>query len=122
MSPTVDVPIPEALLAIVTLPVAVPEEAGSNCTFKVAVWPGFRVAGNFIPDTEKPVPVTVAELTVTAAVPEDFSVMDCVAGEFTITLPKEMFVALRVSAELPPLSCNAKVLLTLPALAVRVTD
>ena len=58
----------------------------------------------------------------TGAVPEDFSVIDCVAGELTITLPNAMVVALRVNAGLPPLSCSAKVLLTLPALAVRVTD
>lgn len=119
---TAALPLPAALLLTVSCPVAAPAEVGLNCTFKVAVWPGFRVAGKVIPDTEKPLPVAAAELTVTGAVPEDFSVIDCVAGEFTITLPKAMVAALRVNAGLPPLSCSAKVFVTLPALAVRVTD
>ena len=36
----------------------------------------------------KAAPLIEAELTVTAEVPVDVSVTDCVAGEFTVTLPK----------------------------------
>lgn len=39
-------------------------------------------------------PETDAELTVTAAVPDDVSVNDCVPEEFTATLPKLSVVAL----------------------------
>lgn len=117
---TVEVPFPVALLLMVSCPVAAPPEVGSNCTLKVADWPGFRVAGKVIPDTEKTVPVVAAELTVTGAVPEDVRVMDWVAGVFTITFPNAMVVALSVSAELPELSCSAKLLLTLPEIAVNV--
>ena len=42
----------------------------------------------------KPVPETDAELTVTAPVPDDASVNDCVPEEFTATLPKLSVVAL----------------------------
>jgi hypothetical protein len=43
---------------------------------------------------EKPVPETDAELTVTAAVPDDVSVNGRVAEEFTVTLPKLNVLAL----------------------------
>ena len=51
----------------------------------------------------KPDPVTEAALTVTAAVPVDESVNDCVAGELMATLPNETVVALiaNVGTELP---------------------
>jgi len=55
--------------------VAVPAVAGSNCTVKVAVWPGLRVAGNVTPEALNPVPVAVAALTVTAAVPDEVKVI-----------------------------------------------
>ena len=35
-----------------------------------------------------PVPLMEAELTVSAEVPVEVSVIDCVVGEFTVTLPK----------------------------------
>jgi hypothetical protein len=40
------------------------------------------------------VPETDAEFTVTAAVPDDVSVNDCVPEEFTVTLPKLNVLAL----------------------------
>ena len=45
----------------------------------------------------KPAPEIAAEFTVTAAVPDDVSANDCVAEEFTVTLPKLREVALTVS-------------------------
>jgi hypothetical protein len=45
----------------------------------------------------KPVPVIVAEFTVTAEVPDDVSVNDCVAVVFTVTLPKLRLFELTVN-------------------------
>jgi hypothetical protein len=45
----------------------------------------------------KPDPVIEAEFTVTASVPDDVSVNDCVIEEFTVTLPKLNVVALTVN-------------------------
>ncbi len=73
------------------------------------------------PETVKPVPVTVAELTVTDAVPEEVKVTEWVDGVLMSTSPKAMVVALTVSVGVPLPSCKAKVSATLPALAVRVT-
>jgi hypothetical protein len=69
----------------------------------------------------KPVPATVAALTVTAAVPVEDRVNVCVVAVFTLTLPKDKLdeLTLSVGAEAP--SDRAKVLATLLALAVRVT-
>jgi hypothetical protein len=95
---------------------------GSNCTLSVAVWPGFNVSGNVAPDTVKPVPVSVAALIVTGAVPEDVKVTDCsVAAVFTAALPKVRLVALMLSVGVAAFSCRAKFVETLPALAVNVT-
>lgn len=58
---------------------------------------GFRVTGKLPPTREKPVPETDAEFTVTADVPVDESVSDCVAEELTVTLPKLNVVALNVN-------------------------
>ncbi len=81
----------------------------------------FKVRGKVAPETVKPVPVTVAALTVTDAVPEDVKVRDWVAGELRPTLPKAMVVAFTLSVGVPVPSCRAMVPVTLPALAVRVT-
>ncbi len=53
------------------------------------------------PDIEKPVPDNVAEFTVTAAVPVEVSVTDCVAGVLSTTLPKARLVALTLKVEVP---------------------
>ena len=53
--------------------------------------------GRLAPESEKPLPLTVAPLTVTAAVPDDVRVIDCVAGEFSPTLPKARLVALTLN-------------------------
>ncbi len=81
---------------------------------------GFRVSGKLAPDTVKPVPVTVAALTVTAVVPVEVRVTVCVAGEFRVTLPKAMVVALTLRVGVNAPNCREKVFVELPVLAVSV--
>ena len=112
----------DEVLVMVNVPVTAPAAVGSNCTLRVAVWLGFKVSGKLAPETLKPLPATTAEFTVTAAVPVEDSVTDCVVGVFTFTLPKATVVALMLSVGTPAaLNCRAKVFATLFALAVRVT-
>lgn len=106
---------------MVNCPDAAPALVGSNCTLRVAVWPGFRVTGKFIPDIENPEPLKVAELTVTEAVPVEVRVTDCVVGVPMTVLPNEMLVALMLSVEVPVVNWITKVSVTPPAVAVRVT-
>ena len=73
------------------------------------------------PDSVKPVPVTVAALTVTAAVPVELSVTVCVEAVFTSTLPNATLVALMLNVGTTEFNCSAKLLETPPALAVSVT-
>ena len=61
--------------------------------------------GKVAPDIEKPAPDNVAEFTVTAAVPVDVSVTDCVAGVLSTTLPKARLVVLTLNVE-PPAVLN----------------
>jgi hypothetical protein len=89
-----DVPFGEELLLMVRAPVAAPAAEGSNCTIRFALWFGFSVMGKVAPEMEKPAPVSIAELTVTAAVPVELKVNDCMVGVFTVALPKAMLVAL----------------------------
>jgi hypothetical protein len=88
--------------------------------FNLAVWPGFNVAGNVAPETEKPVPVSVALLMVTGAVPVEVKVKDCAVGVLTTMLPNAKVVALALSVGIAAFSCTEKVFDTLPALAVMV--
>jgi len=39
----------EALLAIETLPLALPPDCGAKVALKVALWPGAKVTGTFMP-------------------------------------------------------------------------
>jgi DMSO/TMAO reductase YedYZ molybdopterin-dependent catalytic subunit len=87
-----------ALLERVTVPDSVAALVGSNPRDSVAVCPGFNVTGKVTPEILKPLPVSVAELMVSGAVPEEVSVTDCVEAVFTTTLPKLTLLALRVSA------------------------
>ena len=54
------------------------------------------MTGKLDPDIENPVPVTIAEFTVTGAVPLDVRVIVCVVLEFKLTEPNGMLVALTV--------------------------
>ena len=67
----------------------------------------------------KPVPVTVADLTVTAAPPVDDSVSVCVVGVLTVTLPNETLVALMLNVGTAGFNCSAKPMDAEPVLAVR---
>jgi hypothetical protein len=79
---------------------------GSNCTFNVNDWPGFNWSGNVPPDSVKPVPLKVAELIVTGAVPVEANVTDCVDADPTVTLLNARLPVLTLSIEvaLLPLS------------------
>jgi hypothetical protein len=104
---TVAVPPEAALLDIVSVPVAAPEAVGSNCTCRLAVWFGVNVTGNVAPETLKPVPVIVAELMVSVALPLEVSVTDCDADVFRFWFPKDKLLALRVSAGVVAFNCSA---------------
>ena len=95
--------------------------AGSNCTFSVTDWVGFKVTGKVAADIVKPVPLSVAELMVTGAVPVEVNVTGSVDAVFTVTLPNAKLAGLIVNVGTAAFSCSAKVLETPPALAVRVT-
>lgn len=71
---------------------------GSNSTCKVIDWPGLSVAGKVAPPIEKPVPLTAAELTVSAAVPVEEILSDCSCGVLRATLPNPMEVAFTLIA------------------------
>ena len=78
------------------------------------------MAGSEAPDTEKPVPLTTAELTDTEAVPVELNVIGCTTGVFSIVLPKLIDVAFRVKTAVAALSCSETVFAVVPAVAVRV--
>ena len=111
----------EELLAMVSVPLAAPAAVGSNCTVRVAVWLGFSVSGKAAPETEKPVPASVAELMVTEAVPVEDRVIDCVVAELTATLPKLRLDVLTLSVGMAAFNCSVKDGSRLPALADNVT-
>ena len=85
------------LLLIASCPVRAPDVVGSNCSFSVRVWLGFSVAGKLPPMILKPVPVIVAEFTVTGVVPVEVTVKDCTVAVFTVALPKLRLPALIVN-------------------------
>ena len=112
----------DELLLMVNCPVAVPAAVGSNCTVSVTAWPEFNVNGKVAPDTAKLAPVSVAELTVTGAVPADVRVTDCgAAAVFTTTLPNAKLVALMLSVGIAAFNCKVKLWEMPLALADRVT-
>jgi hypothetical protein len=82
---------------------------------------GFKVKGKVSPETVKPVPATVAALTVTAAVPVEESVNVCVAAVFTLTLPNDKLVLLRLNVIAAGSSSRPAVWVTPVELAVKVT-
>jgi hypothetical protein len=118
---TAAVPLTEELLVMVNRPVAAPSAEGSNCMLSVADWPGFNVTGNVLDAMVKPAPVTVAPLTVTGPVPVEFMVTAWIASVFTATLPKATLAVLRLRVGTGTFSSSAKVSVTVPALAVKVT-
>jgi hypothetical protein len=81
---------------------------------------GFRVRGKLAPETVKPVPATVAALTVTAAVPVEDRVNVCVVAVFAFTLPKARLEVLTLNVDTEAPNSSAKVCATPPRLAVSV--
>jgi len=90
---------------MVNCPVTAPAAVGSNCTFRVTDWAGFKVTGKVAPDIVNPVPLNAAELMVTGAVPDEVNVTGSVDGVFTVTLPNARLAGLMVNVgveTLPP--------------------
>jgi len=79
----------DEVLVMLNCPVTEPAVVGLNCTVSTRDWPALRVAGNVAPETEKPVPVTVAALIVTGAVPVELRVTEFVADVFSETFPND---------------------------------
>jgi hypothetical protein len=102
------VPVDESLVRV-SVPLAAPATVGSNCTASVAVPFGLIVNGNDSPEIEKPVPVTVAPLTVTGAVPVELRLMLCAIALFTGSVPKAMLALLRLSVGMLVPSSSANV-------------
>jgi hypothetical protein len=101
------VPLVEELLLTESRPVAVPTAVGANSMFIVATCPGFNVVGKLATEREKPLPVRLAELIITGAVPVDARATDCVAAVFTSTSPNGMLVALMLSLGTAAFNCSA---------------
>ncbi len=96
---TVAVAFVDELLLTVSLPVTAPVAVGANLTLSVIACFGLRVTGKVAPLTLNPVPLMVAELTVTAPVPVEVSVTPNVAFEPVLTSPKLKLVGLTVKVE-----------------------
>jgi hypothetical protein len=111
----------EELLAMLNRPAPGPALVGSNCTVSVTDWPGFNLAGNVAPETEKPVPTRETVLISSGHVPEDVNVTDCVAAVFTGILPKAMLVALTLIVDATAVRPMAKVADAPAEFAVKVT-
>ena len=113
----------EELLVRVSAPATVPVVEGSKLTVSITDCPRLRVIGKLGPDMLKPeaVPVSVPALMVSGAVPEDVRVTDSgVAGVCSVTLPKARLLVLRLRRGIKAFSSRAKVLETVPEVAVKV--
>lgn len=88
---------------------------------RVTDWPGVKVTGKVTPDTEKPVPVSVAELMVTAAAPVELKVSVCDVAVPTATLPNATLPALRLNAGAATSTCTLKLSVIPPRVAVSCT-
>jgi hypothetical protein len=98
---TVKVGFGGELLLTINWPVYDPVAPGSNRTFSVSDCPGLNVAGSVAPETEKPLPLTLAEFTVTGAVPVELSITGCDTAVFTSTLPNPSDVPLTLKDAAP---------------------
>lgn len=72
------------------------------------------------PEAVKPVPDTATPLMVTAAVPAEVKVSDCLVGVLRFTLPKDRLLVLRLSVGVVALSWRANVFVAPSAVPVRV--
>jgi hypothetical protein len=69
----------------------------------------------------KPAPLIIVPLITTGPVPVEVRVTVCVAGVFTATLPKATLPTPIPNVGIGTFNWRAKLVLTLPALAVRLT-
>jgi len=102
-------------------PVADPAAVGSKTTLSVAVWFVVNVRGRVNPEIEKPVPLIVAEVTISGRAPVEVMVSVWVAGVFRLTSPKAMLVELMLIVDTAAFNCREKVLEMVPALDESVT-
>jgi hypothetical protein len=96
-SVTVKVVPVEELLPIVNLPATAPAVLGANVTGIANVCPGLKVLGKVPAAMVNPVPLTAAELIVTAEVPDEVNVSDSALDDPSVTLPKASVLALSAS-------------------------
>jgi hypothetical protein len=100
LSWTCVVPPVAELLVKVSCPDADPVARGTNCICRVTDWFGFNVNGRLTAESlvpVKPVPLRVAALIVTGAVPDEVSVNGSVDATLRGTLPKSNAIGLAVS-------------------------
>ena len=111
-----------ALLATVTLPVALPAAEGSNVAVKVAVCPGVRMSPVDTPLALKPAPAMLTFETVTLEFPALVKVTVLLLLVETFTLPKLKAEELALRSSVPELTVRvAELLVALPALLVTMT-
>src|SRR5215469_5646198 len=77
-----------ALLLTTALPETLPVVVGAKATANEVAWLGKSVRGRVRPETVKPLPVTLSEVSETLEFPVLVSVTVCVALEPVVTLPK----------------------------------
>ena len=83
-------------------PAALPPEVGAKTAPKVKLCPALKVRGKVRPVTLKPVPETLAWVTVTAVLPVLVKVSDRVLVPFTGTAEKSRLESLVLNAPAPP--------------------
>jgi len=87
----------DALELMARLPLALLPEVGAKVTLRLALWPGFKVIGRFMPLALNPEPLAPAAEIVTLAPPEFVMVSAKVWELPTWTLPKPSAAGLVVS-------------------------
>ena len=97
----------DALLVMVTAPVALPAEVGANAAVNDVVWPAFSVIG-FSPLMLKPVPDAAACEIAIALAPEFVSVTVWLALVPSVTLPNETVPGVATSAAFSPVPVPVK--------------
>jgi hypothetical protein len=112
-----------ALLLIVTDPLNEPAAFGSKLSVSTADWPGFSVMGKPMPVSPKEDPATDALVIVSAAVPDDVSVIVLVVVVFSASVPNATLVELKFRTGVVPegVSCSTVVTEIPFEVAVRVT-
>ena len=111
-----------ALLVTVALPEALPDAAGANVTFKVAVWPGVKISPEDTPEAVNPGPEMLTPETVTDEFPAFVNVTPRMLLLPRLTLEKVKLVWLALRTSVAAFTVNvAALLVTLPAPLVMVT-